>query len=243
MFFNFLKYGFLFNGIYVILYLCTAGRSACGPGHRFGPDVRLNYLIHYILSGTGRFETDKQRFTLYQGQGFLIEPGQTTCYQADEEDPWTYIWIGFNGTLAPRILESLKLKQNGPVFSCPAALQLEELAEKLLSFFRILAQNPAQENGQRQPGEKSNYHIDKALGFIQANYSNQIHVSDVASYLGISRYHLFRLFTETTGHSPQEYIVSFCLGRANPERKFGLSPFPGTRADDPAEYSRDLPGG
>lgn len=214
------------------LYFCTAGRSVCCPGHSFGPDVRLNYLIHYILNGRGVFETDQHQYNLHQGQGFLIEPGQTTRYQADDRDPWTYIWIGFNGTLAAQIMKSLNLGKSDPIFSCPAAEDLDKIIKELLcleseeaahsldqhvlllAFFHLLAKNLAQEPEHSRSNEKGNYHIDRALEFIRANYSNQIHVADLANYLGISRYHLFRLFQDSLGQSPQEYISAFCLGRA-----------------------------
>lgn len=39
-------------------------------------------------------------------------------------------------------------------------------------------------------------------------------VTDVADYLGISRYHLNSLFTQVMHQTPQEYISGFRLGRA-----------------------------
>lgn len=214
------------------LYLCTAGKSVCSPEHSFGPDVRRNYLIHYILSGHGYFATEDKQYTLYPGQGFFIAPGWTTRYMADQKEPWTYIWLGFNGTMAPELVKRLGLGQRSPVFSCPAAKELEAIAGKLLlpadsdrllslkqhtyllSFLQLLAENLAHEPEGVSGEEKSNYHINKALNFIRANYANQIHVQDIANYLGISRFHLCRLFKETMHCSPQEYVAAFCLGQA-----------------------------
>lgn len=214
------------------LYLCTAGKAICFPEHSFGPDVRRNYLIHYILSGHGCFVTEERQYTLYPGQGFFIEPGWTTRYSADKDDPWTYIWVGFNGEIAPELVKKLGLGQKRPVFSCPAAKELEEIVEKLLlpadsdrqlslkqhtwllAFLHVLAENLAPDPEGGTQGEKGNYHINRALNFIRANYANQIHVQDIANYLGISRYHLSRLFKETMGCSPQEYVAGFCLGQA-----------------------------
>lgn len=36
------------------LYLCLCGYSKCEPLHSFGPAVRPNYILHYILEGKGR---------------------------------------------------------------------------------------------------------------------------------------------------------------------------------------------
>lgn len=215
------------------LYLCTAGKSVCYPEHHFGPDVRRNYLIHYILSGYGSFVTeDNKQYRLGPGEGFLIEPGWRTCYRADREEPWTYIWVGFNGGRAAELVGLLGLGQKCPVFSCPASEKLEKMVEQLLlpassnvllslnqhrfllAFLQVLAENLDSKSEPEAGENRGNYHIDKALNFIRANYGNQIHVQDIAAYLGISRYHLSRLFKETMGCSVQEYVASFCLGQA-----------------------------
>lgn len=81
------------NRLFVDLYFCGGGRSSCFPGHGFGPDVRLNYLIHYVISGKGLFETDSRRYFLSKGQCFLIEPGVSTFYQVDSQEPWSYLWL------------------------------------------------------------------------------------------------------------------------------------------------------
>ena len=76
------------------LYLCLCGYSKCAPLHSFGPAVRPHYVLHYIMEGKGRYYAGGTRFDLQAGQGFLIEPDVQTFYQADEKDPWTYLWIG-----------------------------------------------------------------------------------------------------------------------------------------------------
>lgn len=212
------------------LYFCGGGRSICMSGHSFGPDVRFNYLIHYIISGKGTFETDNLHYPLRQGQGFLIEPGVSTFYQADEKDPWSYLWISFNGSLAAKIVRDLGMGRENPVFSCESGTVLEHILNRLfaapecgfslyqhsqlLAFLHILADRPDARQNMDGPGNRSNYYIDKALAFIRANYSNQLKISDIANYLGISRNYLFSLFEKNMGQSPQEYLSNFRLGCA-----------------------------
>lgn len=212
------------------LYFCGGGKSVCMSGHSFGPDVRMNYLIHYIISGKGIFETDKMTYHLCQGEGFLIEPNVSTFYQADETEPWSYLWISFNGQIASRILKDLDLCREHPVFSCEKGDDLEAVLSRLfnasesesslfqhgqlLAFLHVLAQKPHNLRNLNTLGSKANYHTDRALAFIRANYSHGIQISDIAHYLGISRNYLFSLFQENIGQSPQEYLSNFCLGCA-----------------------------
>ena len=35
-----------------------------------------------------------QRYDLQEGQGFVVPPSQSVFYQADGEEPWSYVWMG-----------------------------------------------------------------------------------------------------------------------------------------------------
>ena len=56
---------------------------------RFGPSVRNQYIVHYVLSGKGYFNGNK----VEKGQGFLILPGMHEEYHSDEAEPWEFVWI------------------------------------------------------------------------------------------------------------------------------------------------------
>ena len=43
----------LSNRTFKDFYLCFCGHAKCGKLHSFGPAVRANYIIHYVLSGKG----------------------------------------------------------------------------------------------------------------------------------------------------------------------------------------------
>ena len=48
---------------------------------------------------------NERKYTIEANQGFLIRPKELTFYQADEEEPWTYLWIGFDGSKAETYLK------------------------------------------------------------------------------------------------------------------------------------------
>ena len=86
---------------FLTVYFC--GKEECQPGHYFGPAVRPHYLIHVILQGKGIFQRNGVTYTLKRGDAFLIPPMESTYYQADQEDPWSYAWVGFDGKACPEI--------------------------------------------------------------------------------------------------------------------------------------------
>ena len=212
------------------LYLCYCGYAKCEPLHSFGPAVRSNYLIHYILEGKGHYRAGGKRYNLQAGQGFLIEPGTKIFYEADEEDPWTYLWVGFHGRRAEEYLRDAGLGDGSLIFFSERGEELKKLVVRMLKnytitatdqfllegslylFLSILAEDtarsPAQEHG------VDNMYIKKALGYIQDNYGHSIRVADIAEYVCINRSYLSTLFREHVGSSPQEYLSDYRLARA-----------------------------
>ena len=72
------------------------GHEHCRLKHSFGPAVRQYWLLHYVVSGSGKFVREGKEYELSAGDIFVIPPFVETYYEADEKNPWHYIWIGFN---------------------------------------------------------------------------------------------------------------------------------------------------
>lgn len=211
-------------------YLCYCGYANCEPLHSFGPAVRPNYIIHLIISGRGRYTVGDTAYELEAGQGFLIEPEVQTFYQADEKEPWSYLWIGFDGSRAKEYLADIGLGGQ-KVFRCLRTGELktmlidilkrntysvenEFLRESFLySFFAILSDGVKTEEISKQR-HTENIYVQKALEFIQNNYHYGIQVSEIADYVGVTRGYLHTLFTKELGQSPQAYLISFRITRA-----------------------------
>lgn len=90
------------NENFIDLCMYQFGYEQCDPGHSFGPATRNHYLFHYVLSGTGTLMANNSKgetrtYSVKSGQGFMIFPGQINTYIADEQLPWKYMWIEFDG--------------------------------------------------------------------------------------------------------------------------------------------------
>lgn len=79
------------------MFVLFSGESQTKPLHKLGPKVYDYYLIHYVISGKGRFHCRGCDIPLSTGDSFLIEPEQLVSYISDEKDPWHYRWIAFSG--------------------------------------------------------------------------------------------------------------------------------------------------
>lgn len=212
------------------LYLCFCGYSQCASGYGFGPAVRPNYIIHYILEGKGIYRTEGVTYELRAGQGFLIKPGVQTFYQADREDPWTYLWVGFDGNRAQEYLSGMGLGENRLTYRSSQGQRIQEtvlamldhntwaganqfmLESLLYAFFSILSEDL---DVISSAGEKGgSQYVWKAVEFIQNNYCTPIRVTDIADYVCINRSYLYTLFRQELGMSPQQYLSNYRLTQA-----------------------------
>ena len=212
------------------LRLVFAGRESCSPLHSWGPAVRPNYIIHYILEGKGIYQCGNETWDLHAREGFLIEPETQTFYQADAQTPWTYCWVGFDGDLAADLIREMGLGEERLTFFCEAKEELEQIFEKLMKYQQLSEENDLileselyrlfalliknMNVTERGSSPQRNDYVQGAVRFIRNNYYNPISVEDIAAYTGINRSYLYTLFREETGMSPSEYLMTFRLTRA-----------------------------
>lgn len=203
------------------------GGEQCVPGHSFGPAVRECYLLHYVICGTGTYSVGGERYTLRAGQAFLIRPGEVTLYRADSDDPWGYLWLAFYShhpafLSLPYVIENRELS---------GLLNRHDYLEKLprMNPFHAAALTwsvaacLAETKYQTEP--VANY-TERAIALIEQRYTERLTVGEMAAALHIDRSYFSGLFKSRTGKSPQQYLISYRLQRAEEllkERRYSVS--------------------
>ena len=212
------------------LYVNCCGCSQTESLHSFGPASKPHYLIHYVLSGKGVFRFHDKEYKLEAGYGFLIQPNELAFYQADEKEPWSYLWVGFAGSRAGEYLQSMGLNERHPIFSSDRSEELYAIVRDMMEHSTFGVANDLRRNGQlgvflsliaesagvveRSEEDKGNQYVKKAVSFIQSNYCNPIKVTDVAEYVCINRSYLYTLFQNYLGMSPQQFLQTFRITKA-----------------------------
>ena len=111
----------------------NVGYEKCQSKHRFGPSLRDNYIVHFVISGKGRYTVNDTTHHLGAGDFFLIRPNELINYEADVEDPWEYYWIGFSGNKVKEILQTNGMGVKDYIGQVDTK---EELREKFESFIQ-----------------------------------------------------------------------------------------------------------
>ena len=189
------------------------GREDCAPSHSYGPAVRTHWLLHYVRSGKGIFVREGKTYSVSAEEIFVIPPYLETFYQADREEPWDYIWIGFTaGEALPEIFSR-------PVISCPEAGRIFEemaqcrnydsgrsayLASCLWKLVGLLLES----------GKLKTDYVDKALNCIHSEYATGITVREIARRLNLDRSYFSSIFSQRVGGSPRDYLQNFRLNKA-----------------------------
>lgn len=132
---------------FVDLNLYQYGWEQTEPLHSYGPYARNHYLFHYVISGKGLLLANGQEYAIEGGHGFLITPGEVTTYRADEQDPWEYTWIEFDGLRAHEALNLAGISGQNPVYS-PASAKAGQLLQEQMLFLV----NHSQDSPLRQIG-------------------------------------------------------------------------------------------
>lgn len=211
----------------------NCGRESCRPGHRYGPAMRGYHLIHIVASGCGVFENGHGRFDVRAGQAFVIFPEDITVYTSDDSTPWDYVWVGFTGDDAAKLVEEAGISREKPVidlgkyaetalgiaysvYDDMTLLQMNTTAAAggLLRLMAYLGQSRYDASSVRGASAGADS-FERAMWALNANYQrNDFHVEDVASFVGLSRSQLFRIFKAQCGKSPQQVLSELRLSHA-----------------------------
>jgi|GEM_PF-639271 len=205
-----------------------AGYEKCNPKH-YAAIPRDHYLLHLVLAGQGKVRVSSDVYKLRSHQCFLIRPAQDHAYQADAENPWEYIWLGFAGVTDTVLHQTYGVPPHAAAFTPASPARLEFHLRRILT--ALQSPNPLEQlysqalavlalgclgehhgvaaNGRSQPD-----YVDEAVSYIESNYAKLKNVQSVADYVGLDRSYFSKLFQERTGISVGSFLAETRMSHA-----------------------------
>ena len=205
------------------------GMEDCVPSHAYGPTLRPYHLFHFVTKGHGMVQIDGETFHLSAGDVFLIPAEQVAYYEASATEPWSYSWVGLTGlragryvrqiqNLAPEryVIRGLDTKKYAAAIGKAAVLsgtsavnyfRTEAVLFELMTFFA--EDLPGLHNRRQAPSL-----ADQIRYYINAKYNEKLTIAAVAAHFGIHPNYLSRLFGETFGVAPKQYLQELKLEKA-----------------------------
>lgn len=216
--------------------LLYCGLEECEAGHRFGPNNRDSHLLHVVTEGRGTLEINGTTYHMNKNDAFYIPWGETAYYQADEREPWKYIWIGVSGIMAKETIRQAGFTDK----VCVRTLKDENVARLhyfldemllanqltyanelkrlglLMQYFAVLIddfhESGAYAGGYSYPLK---VYVSQAAEFMKQHYNENIRVTLLAREIGINRSYLSTGFRNVYGMSPKQYLTDLRMKKAS----------------------------
>ena len=206
------------------LFVQNSGYRRCSPEEGWGPGIRTYFRLQHVVRGQGVLICGQRRYLLREGDTFLAYPNTVVHYYADKREPWEYLWVGFGGRDASRIVERTALSPGEPVLwgkdgeivaelmgeicACGGGEPWQEL-EAAARLHRLLSHLVRTAS----VWEEADCAL-RAAEYIVTHYEEPITVEGLAEYLSVSHSSLYRRFMKRYQTSPKRFLLEYRIRRA-----------------------------
>ena len=211
-------------------YLQECGHLKAGDSsHHTSRQNLQSFLFAVVLDGKGSLNYDNQCRSLSAGDCFFIDCRTPHSYQSDAQQPWELLWVHFNGCTTEEYYK-LFTAQLPPVFHPASTVKFVSLLQELMRLntetfadtevltsgvlmyllTALLTVNSITEENNSALQAK----LKTVLAHIDANYTADIRLDELAKRFDISKYYLTREFKRAYGETIFQHIISLRINYA-----------------------------
>ena len=196
------------------------GRDACNSDLAWGPVAKAWYVLHFVVSGKGKFKTERGEYQISENEIFIIKPGEVTYYEADKSEPWEYIWLSFYANIPlPDVIEKSDVIKAPYLKACfTEATKRNDSLENARGFEEFLLAKIWEiislvKLYEKRANPQGNY-VKRALSIMESEFETGITTQEIAQRLSLDRTYFTKLFTEATNISPGKYLHNIRMNKA-----------------------------
>ena len=190
-----------------------------------------SYMLIYTLGGRGKMETENAEFPLCPGSAVTVDCRRRHSYRTDG-DNWDFLWLHIKGSGTEPLFETLYPSRaahpialhDTDAFSALVSGIIEntnagdiitasEVSAAIHNVFNTLIRCDLRAVELNQKGSHA-ADIERAVLYIEENYSREITIDDIVDNVHISKYHFIRLFKRVIGVTPYAYLMSCRINRS-----------------------------
>lgn len=212
---------------YKDLAVFECGKEDCVRSKAISFSKKTYHLFHYVVSGRGTFIINNKKFDIHPGTIFFIPKGQTSIYYTNKDNPWTYIWVGFDGEVVDDYLSALGLSLSNPVivdnqkklkkyfdlissrYLTDGYIDVSSLGALYLLFGELLF-----DKKDTKKSSSSKVTLNLARVYIDNNFQFNIGVSDIAKNVNVTPNYLSSIFQKELGISTKQYLIKIRMEKA-----------------------------
>jgi AraC-like DNA-binding protein len=193
-----------------------------------------SYAVYLVVDGYGTYNLGGADFSIKKDDIFVMYPNVPVRCSADKAESLQLQAVSFDGVDARLLLNAAGFEPKNPVRTLDPhtadsiskvmtgiyAWRGQEIYSTIQSTALIYAMLSALvkcaswDQSAMPPGWTGTVHFQKALDYINSNYSRPINVTDIADHVNLSRSRLYRVFMQQIFISPQQYLTEFRIREA-----------------------------
>ena len=191
---------------------------------------RNDYQLIYISEGYCSMMVNDSLFIAYAGDCILYRPGETQDYFYSKRARTHSYWIHFNGSVCEELFKILSL-DNAHIIQTGKSREIEHLVSNVCKYYNLKVPNRElicsgmmqsvlallsnkfnKEND--SPSKINASKISELIGHIKTVHNLNITVAQCANFCNMSESHFTRVFKNTTGMPPLQFMLNLRIDRA-----------------------------
>lgn len=185
------------------------------------------YILIYCTEGRGIIEVEDKKYHLGRSDAFCIPRNRRHRYYADEEEPWSILWVHFKGETIPYY----------PVQECRIVHLASRASDNRMMvlfklLFRVLERNYTLGNfiyisqvlslilsevyfrEKMDESTTQDRHVTMVIRYMYQNLKKNLTLSDISQEVQLSKSYLNTIFKTQTGKSPVEFFIHLKMQEA-----------------------------
>lgn len=198
------------------LTIVLAGFTYPSPGYIITRQSAPIFVIEYVTGGVGYVDLDGEIHKICKDTVYILKEGERHRYYADENDPFSKIFMNFSGSMAEKLLSSYKISDkyffsgNGllPIFERILEVIRSDASEQEMQaslqgiLVEILSRLSQSESEARHSPEAL-----KLKAYLDSADSRIVSAGEMAKYIFRSPDYCLKLFKREFGITPYAYQV------------------------------------
>ncbi len=216
--------------------LGITGLEMAVPEHRFAPHRHREYVIGTAISGAETCWWNRASHTVAPGKLLVIEPDHAHEAQTLGMGGWSYraLLVPESALVALDLWQGFKVGTsliNSPTLATDFVqvhhmLRNEDdagVAEDLLIDVLGRVASVVTPTCVVTPRVKRSF-VEAAKNFIADRHAGPLPLKEISDHVGVSRYHLTRVFRDEVGLTPRQYQAQLRIDRATEGLRSGTGP-------------------
>lgn len=208
------------------------GQEHCSPNKKAEKRKRSYYSLHFVMYGMGTLMIGNEKIFLGKGNVFLLHAGEEYEYYPDSIEPWTYVWIDFEGEELDSLFVACGLTKEKPYLRIIDYAGMVDIVKSLLEGYDggvtqsmvcsaytmlFLSKLIQHHNRNAHVGVRGSVRFKQfrdILIYVNNNYCMNLSLEQLAEDVHLSVKQIISMFRDYTGYTPINYINKMRISSA-----------------------------